>query len=167
MLFRSLRKQLLSAALPYYDSFIREHRADPAFRAELAATYFRIAILTFEMGPEEDWVPAFKLGVSTLEELLRTNPDVSEIQSTATKLQMQLKMTERKKEVEEERLRKEAQKQIDQSAVDLNAAIRHVQNQYKFWSVFLPPMLPLAVAFFVYFNRRAKEREGVSKARLR
>jgi serine/threonine protein kinase len=76
-----LRKQLLSAALPYYDSFIREHRADPAFRAELAATYFRIAILTFEMGPEEDWVPAFKLGVSTLEELLRTNPDVSALQS--------------------------------------------------------------------------------------
>jgi serine/threonine protein kinase/tetratricopeptide (TPR) repeat protein len=66
-----LRRQLLLTALPYYDGFVREHREDPAFQAELAATYFRIGILTFELGPEEDWVPAMKLGVDTLENLLR------------------------------------------------------------------------------------------------
>jgi ABC-2 type transport system permease protein len=31
----------------------------------------------------------------------------------------------------------------------------------------LPPIPPLIVAFIVFFNRRANEREGVSKARLR
>lgn len=93
--------------------------------------------------------------------------DPAALQQTIVDLTLKLKLKQREKDVEEERLRKEAQKQIDQSAIDLNAAVRHVQNRYKMYSVFLPPVLPLAVAFFVYFNRRAKEREGVSKARLR
>jgi ABC-2 type transport system permease protein len=93
--------------------------------------------------------------------------DQAAIVETAQKLTLDLQVKQRQKEVEEERLKKEAQKQIDQSAIDLNATVRHVQNRYKMYSVFLPPVLPLAVAFFVFFNRRAKEREGVSKARLR
>jgi ABC-2 type transport system permease protein len=93
--------------------------------------------------------------------------DPAALQQTIIDLTIKLKLKQREKEVEEERLRKEAQKQIDQSAIDLNTAVRGVQNRYKMYSVFLPPVLPLAVAFFVFFNRRAKEREGVSKARLR
>ncbi len=45
--------------------------------------------------------------------------------------------------------------------------IRNVQDWYKLWAVVLPPIPPLVVAFFVFFNRRAQEREGVSKSRLR
>jgi len=33
--------------------------------------------------------------------------------------------------------------------------------------VLLPPIPPLLVAIVVFFTRRAREREGVSKARLR
>jgi ABC-2 type transport system permease protein len=95
------------------------------------------------------------------------NPDRAAFVQAAANLTAKFQVEQRRKDVEEERLRKEAQRQIDRSAIDLNAAVRGVQNSYKRWSVFLPPVLPLAVAFFVYFNRRAKEREGVSKARLR
>jgi len=95
------------------------------------------------------------------------NPDRAAFVQAAANLTAKLQVEERRKEVELERLGKEAQRQIDRSKIDLNAAIRGVQNSYKRWSVFLPPVLPLAVAFFVYFNRRAKEREGVSKTRLR
>jgi ABC-2 type transport system permease protein len=42
-----------------------------------------------------------------------------------------------------------------------------VQDDYKLWAVLLPPIPPLIVAGIVFFNRRANEREGVSKARLR
>ena len=42
-----------------------------------------------------------------------------------------------------------------------------MQDRYKLWGVLLPPVFPLLVGFFVYFNRRAREREGVAKARLR
>jgi ABC-2 type transport system permease protein len=35
------------------------------------------------------------------------------------------------------------------------------------WAVVLPPIPPLLVALVVFFTRRAREREGVSRARLR
>jgi ABC-2 type transport system permease protein len=35
------------------------------------------------------------------------------------------------------------------------------------WAVLLPPIPPLLVAIVVFFTRRAKEREGVSRSRLR
>ena len=61
----------------------------------------------------------------------------------------------------------ETQMKIKQVYSDLNAQVRSVQDGYKLRSVILPPIPPLLVAFFVYFHRRSKEREGVSKARLR
>jgi ABC-2 type transport system permease protein len=55
---------------------------------------------------------------------------------------------------------KAAQRKLDQ-------AVHGVQDRYKLWAVLLPPIPPLIVAFIVFFNRRAGEREGVSRARLR
>ncbi len=55
---------------------------------------------------------------------------------------------------------KSAQRQLDQT-------VHSQQDWYKLWAVLLPPIPPLIVAFVVYFNRRAREREGVSRARLR
>jgi hypothetical protein len=34
-------------------------------------------------------------------------------------------------------------------------------------TVLLPPILPLAIAIVVFFTRRAREREGVARSRLR
>ncbi len=45
--------------------------------------------------------------------------------------------------------------------------VNQVQDTRKLWAVVLPPIPPLIVGFIVFFNRRAREREGVSKARLR
>jgi len=58
-------------------------------------------------------------------------------------------------------------REIKKSERTLAQEIRRVQDSYKLWAVLLPPIPPLIVAFIVFFNRRAKEREGVSKARLR
>jgi ABC-2 type transport system permease protein len=49
----------------------------------------------------------------------------------------------------------------------LNSNIRHDENIYKFLAVALPPILPFIVGVFVFFSRRAQEREGVAKSRLR
>jgi ABC-2 type transport system permease protein len=49
----------------------------------------------------------------------------------------------------------------------LDAKIRKEQDRQKWLAVLLPPIPPLVVAFFVYFRRRALEREGVAKTRLR
>lgn len=64
-------------------------------------------------------------------------------------------------------LKKEFDKKVLASERKLNRQISGVQDWYKMWAVVLPPIPPLLVGLGVYFNRRAREREGVSKARLR
>jgi ABC-2 type transport system permease protein len=59
-----------------------------------------------------------------------------------------------------ERKRKEIERKL---ALDLAA----VHRQYKLWAVVLPPIPPLLVGLGVFFNRRAREREGVARTRLR
>ncbi len=49
----------------------------------------------------------------------------------------------------------------------LQTKINRAQNQCKLLAVVLPPILPLLVAVFVFFRRQWKQREGVSRARLR
>lgn len=74
----------------------------------------------------------------------------------------ELRLTQKIKKLEQKRDR-----DVEQKRRDLGKTIRSIQDQYKLQGVLLPPILPLAVAFFVYFNRRAREREGVNKTRLR
>ncbi len=66
-----------------------------------------------------------------------------------------------------EQLKAERDRENKKSGTELAVKIRAVQDKYKMWAVLLPPIPPLIVAFVVFFNRRANEREGVSKARLR
>lgn len=74
----------------------------------------------------------------------------------------QRKLDARIQEMETER--DEKVKQAQRSAEN---EIRSIQNQYKVWPVALAPIPLLCVAAVVFFNRRAREREGVSQARLR
>jgi ABC-2 type transport system permease protein len=62
-----------------------------------------------------------------------------------------------------QRYERESKEQDRKLLVDL----RNLQDSYKMMAVFIPPIPLLLVALGVYFNRRAKEREGVSRARLR
>ena len=74
---------------------------------------------------------------------------------------------QRRLETKVDQLTKEKDKEIDKIETDLAIQTRRVQNSAKMWAVFAPPVLPLGLALFVFFYRRAKEREGVSEERLR
>ncbi len=50
---------------------------------------------------------------------------------------------------------------------NLNSQIKGVQDRYKYAAALIPPIIPIIIAAFVFFNRRAEEREGVAKSRLR
>ena len=50
---------------------------------------------------------------------------------------------------------------------DLVREIRAVQDGYKLRAAMLPPIPPLVLALLVLVVRRSKEREGVSRSRLR
>jgi len=55
-------------------------------------------------------------------------------------------------------------KQID---YQLEQEVRSVQDRYKLYAILIPPIPPLLVALYVFFQRRKSEREGIAKTRLR
>jgi ABC-2 type transport system permease protein len=66
-----------------------------------------------------------------------------------------------------QKLEAERDRQIKTSELEYARETREQQNRVKFAAVFWPPILPLLMGVAVFFNRRAREREGVSKNRLR
>ncbi len=74
---------------------------------------------------------------------------------------------ERERETKLEQLRQEKDAKINKSERELALEVQQVQGQYKMWAVLLPPIPPLLVALVVFFTRRAREREGVARSRLR
>jgi ABC-2 type transport system permease protein len=64
-------------------------------------------------------------------------------------------------------LEKDRNKKVKESERELAATIRGVQDRYKLLAVLLPPILPILLAFFVFFHRRKAEQEGVDTRRLR
>jgi len=70
-------------------------------------------------------------------------------------------------QIKRARLEQERDREIERIQRDLELEIRTVQDGYKLNALLWPPVLPLVLAFFVYFHRRHQEREGVSKERLR
>ena len=64
-------------------------------------------------------------------------------------------------------LDKERNRRVKQSERELASQVRGVQDRYKLLAVLLPPILPILLAFFVYFHRRKAEQEGVDTRRLR
>lgn len=74
--------------------------------------------------------------------------------------QRKLQVTTQKLQVKRDTLVKEAQGKSE-------SQIRNLQNRYKMLAIFLPPIPPLLVGAGVFVTRRVREREGISKSRLR
>jgi ABC-2 type transport system permease protein len=85
----------------------------------------------------------------------------------AQMLERERMLLERVRDVKISALEKERNRQVKQSERELAAQIRGVQDRYKFLAVALPPILPIMLAFFVFFHRRKAEQEGVDTRRLR
>ncbi|HVX62066.1 MAG TPA: Gldg family protein [Pirellulales bacterium] len=83
------------------------------------------------------------------------------------RVEMAREAGQRRLQAETDRLQKQRDRETTRIERELNLKISRVQDWYKMWAVLLPPIPPLLVGLGVYFNRRAREREGVSKARLR
>lgn len=65
---------------------------------------------------------------------------------------------------EKENSLKEEERRI---RMDAEIAIQKIQSQFKVMAVLLPPIPPLILGLIVFTRRRLREREGISKARLR
>jgi len=95
------------------------------------------------------------------------NADSQELVAAMQQLASQQRLAQRRLDTKIEGLRRRRDAEVEAVERRLGAAVRREQDRQKWLAVLLPPIPPLVVAFFVFFRRRAREREGVSKARLR
>jgi ABC-2 type transport system permease protein len=96
--------------------------------------------------------------------------DASKQQELIQRLQeYQIKQAQlsRKLELEREKLQRERDRNIRDARRKADESISKIQNYYKMLAVFIPPIPPLLVGIVVMVSRRLREREGISKNRLR
>ncbi len=93
--------------------------------------------------------------------------NLSELRNAQTALIGQENIQRRRMQAKLVELDQEYKRQREEQDRDLQLNVRRIQDRYKMAAVFLPPIPPLLVALAVFFNRRAKEREGVSRSRLK
>lgn len=97
----------------------------------------------------------------------KEDTDQRALQETVTLFALQQQNAQKQREQSIEKMQRERDKNLATIDLKLTNELRSLQDGYKMWALLLPPIPPLVVAFLVYFDRRAREKEGVSKARLR
>ena len=80
----------------------------------------------------------------------------------AVRIREQAKLESTLKSLEAKRSR-----QLKQVNYAEEQEIRGVQDLYKLYAILIPPIPPLLLAFYVFFQRRGAEQEGIAKSRLR
>jgi ABC-2 type transport system permease protein len=90
-----------------------------------------------------------------------------EVQRLMMQLAMKQQVEQRRLETTTARQEKERDANLKQIEQDLNQAVLRVQNQYKAAALLLPPIPPLLVGAVVFWRRRQRESEGVSRDRRR
>lgn len=94
-----------------------------------------------------------------------TNP--SDYEAKAQQIEV-LKITEeRKAQSEVQSFENRFVKEQEELKRQLNKQVASQKKFYQWMALLLPPILPLVVAFFVFFTRLSRETEGVGRSRLR
>lgn len=93
--------------------------------------------------------------------------DVGELGGLEERRKIIVETEQRKVAVKKEKLQQERDRTTERIRRNTEQRILKAQNNYKFWAAFLPPLPPLLVGLVVFLARRLREREGISKTRLR
>ncbi|QDU98744.1 Gldg family protein [Lignipirellula cremea] len=141
----------------------REQRATQEAEQRLALDYKKI---------EEETNREVEAARERVRELTRKaskgdNVDLGALQLAREKEAVAEFKSNREKEFKRESNEKELNETNRRNERRTNLEIRNVERWIKIMSVALPPLIPLAIGFGVFVTRRLREREGVSKARLR
>lgn len=110
-------------------------------------------------------VGAFEKRIQEME--AQGNADPQAAMQAIQQLASSQRLAQRKLDTKIEQLRRKRDAEVDAVERKLQAQVRREQDRQKWLAVLLPPIPPLVVAFFVFFRRRAQEREGVATSRLR
>src|SRR5262245_28680704 len=70
-----LRKELLESARSYYQEFLRDRGDDPTVRAEAAEAWYRLGVITHDIGSHAEALEQLQKAGALYEALARDNPD--------------------------------------------------------------------------------------------
>jgi ABC-2 type transport system permease protein len=93
--------------------------------------------------------------------------DLAELEAKVAQLQIKRAFIERQLNVTKERLKRERDQELAAIERKRDQEIQRIQNEYKIQATVFPPILPLLVGLVVWTRRRIREREGISRARMR
>lgn len=96
-----------------------------------------------------------------------SNEDLRRFQSRFQSFAVQQQRQQRALEVKRRTLENELNSNVAKLNAKTDREIREIQNQYKMLAVFIPPIPPLLVGIAVFVSRRLREREGISRNRLK
>ncbi len=93
--------------------------------------------------------------------------DVSAAQAKMQVIVLKLAKAQSDAAKKQEELQRTLSKDLETIRRERDQSVQRVQNEFKLWSVAIPPIPPLLVGFIVFVRRRLREREGISKARMK
>jgi serine/threonine protein kinase len=79
---QGVRKELLEAALVYYEKFIEKRGDDPTLQSEKAETYYRIATITSEIGANSAALEAYEQARRLYQKLLESRSDDTRLEAS-------------------------------------------------------------------------------------
>lgn len=89
------------------------------------------------------------------------------LQGLLQQLQVKEEEQNRKLKVKLEQLARDRDRKVEEARFVSDRSILGIQNYYKMLAVGIPPVPPLLIGIMVFVSRRLREREGISKNRLR
>jgi ABC-2 type transport system permease protein len=109
---------------------------------------------------------AIKKTVDELEQAQKKG-DYAEIQRLMQKRTFEEEAEKKKAEATKKNLQREIQQNINEIQRRNEQEVQRIQNTFKAWALLLPLVPPLLLGLVVFARRRVKEREGISKERMR
>jgi ABC-2 type transport system permease protein len=93
--------------------------------------------------------------------------DSGEVQAKQQMLMQRLVTAKVSSEETKRNLKLDLEKTNDKIRRDRLQAVARIQNLYKLFSLLIPPLIPLCVGGIVWVRRYIREREGISKTRMK
>jgi len=110
----------------------------------------------------QDAQTSFEEKIAAVDKIEGLNRNTREQRKEAVRMREQARLQADIKELESDRSRK-----VKQIRHKMEQEVRGVQDRYKLYALLIPPIPPLLVALYVFFQRRKSEREGIAETRLR
>lgn len=115
---------------------------------------------------DKDRDEAIKKVRDELEKAQKGN-DYNKIQTLMQQLTIDEEARKRKADNEKKNLTREITQSINEIQRRNEQEVQRIQNTFKAWALLLPLLPPLLLGLVVFARRRVKEREGISKERMR